>query len=810
LEATISQAAGKSAYLALLLVALATLMLEISVTRIFSVSIGYHFAFLAISLAMFGMTTGAVIVFLAPNLFAAGKQERRLGWIAILFAFSIVLSLLLHLITPITMSPYFITSLSGVFAIAWSCFVVSMPFVFSGIFVSGILPQFVRQVPSLYAIDLLGAALACPLVIIVLNWTDGPTTILVAAMIASIASACLARGAQSKILSVVVFSWLLCLSSLLILNVQAVNKEEPPPLRLVWIKGKEDLPSHDRWNSFSRVRFMGNIYGATPPFGWGLSQKNPYRDPVHQICLDIDGSAGSVLTKMAGTNLEYLKYDVSNMVHFLRSKASVLVIGVGGGRDILSALQFDQKSVLGVELNDHILEGLNVRYGDYTGHLDRNPKTRFVNDEARSYVTRTNEKFDIIQISLIDTWAATASGVFALAENALYTVEGVDTFLNHLNDHGILSISRWYFKDPAEIYRLVSLSTAALHRIGVADSRAHLILIKSQGEPTADPIGTLLISKQAFSSDEVRIITAKAKELNFEIALSPESATDPLLEKIVTAKDWHQIASDFATKIEPPTDDCPYFFQFLKPEHILRPDQWTSHASLIVALFIVMIVLLLMLVICVFIPLIVVRTGHVLVRGTGHLYAYFTCIGVGFMLMEMSMMQRLTVFLGHPIYGLSVVLFSLLLASGMGSYLTESLDKKGILCSVSARMFILFAVFVGVGIASPVVFEQYQGAETNIRILSAVALLTPLGLVAGMAFPSGFKLAVKRAAAIAPWLWAINGGASVLAASLAMLISINFGTNATYWLASVCYLIAGATMLKEGNTNLEDSKSTTA
>ena len=161
-------------------------------------------------------------------------------------------------------------------------------------------------------------------------------------------------------------------------------------------------------------------------------------------------------------------------------KGSALVVGVGGGRDVLSALHFGATKVTGVEINTNILETLNGRFGDFTGHLDRDPRVRFVNDEARSFIARNDERFDVIQISLIDTWAATAAGAFVLSENSLYTVEAWDIFLSHLSPRGLLSVSRWSFSDrPGEVYRMIALATAALQRRGVADPRAHMAIVRS-------------------------------------------------------------------------------------------------------------------------------------------------------------------------------------------------------------------------------------------------------------------------------------------------------------------------------------------
>ena len=285
-----------------------------------------------------------------------------------------------------------------------------------------------------------------------------------------------------------------------------------PVLRILYVKaGFEARPLYERWNSYSRIRVFGNPDAVEKPYAWGLSPRFPADRTVKQLHLDIDVAAGTVLTKKPATpaEAEHLEYDVTNIGYYLRPKGHALVVGVGGGRDVLSALQFGASKVTGVEINTNILETLNGRSGEFTGHLDRDPRVRFVNDEARSFIARNDERFDVIQISLIDTWAATAAGAFVLSENSLYTVEAWDIFLTHLTPRGLLSVSRWSFSDrPGEVYRMTALATAALQRRGVADPRAHMAIVRSirgdGGDNAPDGIGTLLVSPSPLDAGDSR------------------------------------------------------------------------------------------------------------------------------------------------------------------------------------------------------------------------------------------------------------------------------------------------------------------
>ena len=258
---------------------------------------------------------------------------------------------------------------------------------------------------------------------------------------------------------------------------------------------------------------------------------------VNQLGMVIDSTAGTPLTRYSGDprQTDFLQYDITNLAHYAKKNANVLVVGVGGGRDILSALEFDQRHVTGVEINGDILDLTNKTYGDFTGHLDRNPKVTFVNDEARSWVTRTKNRFDMIQISLIDTWAATSSGAYALSENSLYTTQAFNTFFNRLKPGGIFSVSRWYSiagsDKPLEIYRTTALAAQVLTDRGVKNPRDHILIYHGPKFGFGNSAATVLMSPQGFSKAELATIEAQAARLQFVPVLTPETRHRPALRR---------------------------------------------------------------------------------------------------------------------------------------------------------------------------------------------------------------------------------------------------------------------------------------
>ena len=795
-------------YIGLSFVALATLMYEILLTRIFSVTMLYHFAFVALSVAMFGMTVGALLVYLLPAVFTPGRLQGWLAGAAIAFPIAMVLSFLTELSVPFRIHP----SVVAVYAIVFTYAVIAVPFIVSGIVVCLALTGYPSRVSRLYAADLAGAALGCVLVILVLDYSDGPTAVLWVAWLASLGAVAFAwpiGGRGSGIGDAGSGNWrsrarVAALTLSVALAAAAAGHtvlvwKHFPIFRILYIKGTfEARPFYEKWNSYSRVRVNGNPDAWVIPQGWGLSRALPDDIRVRQLQMDIDVVAGTVLTGYDGTpaSVRHLGYDVTNLAYRVRPGARALVIGAGGGRDVLSALTLGAASVVAVEINKDILRTVNGRFGDFTGHLDRDPRVRFVNDEARSYIARSNESFGLIQISLIDTWAATAAGAFVLSENSIYTSEAWATFLGHLSPDGMLSVSRWYYRDsPAEMYRTLALAVDALGRAGVREPRAHLAIVRNMNlanrPETPDGVGTLLVSKRPFTPAELATLERVSSDLGFEVMFTPAVTRDPLFEALTGPSAAAAIAA-YPLRINAPTDDSPFFFNMLRLRDLLRLDRLnagkqSNNLKAVATLGVLLGTVTVLTLLCIVVPLWVRRAE---VAGTFPLLVFFTAIGLGFMLIETSQMQRLIIALGHPTYALSVVLFGLLLSSGAGSYLTAPVSEDQARTAGLRRLLVLAAVLLVFGAVTPLVVRATAAASTPVRIASALAVLFPAGLVMGMAFPLGMKLAASRAAALTPWLWGLNGAASVLASVVSVWIALTWSISAAFWTGWIAYVVA--------------------
>jgi spermidine synthase len=760
---------ARGSYAGVFLVSLGTLMLEVLVTRIFSVTLWYHFAFVAISIAMLGLSAGAVVVYLFPRVFTPEKARTQMALFSILFAVATVASLSVHLgLGHWTPEQNVLRTVT--FA------VITTPFALSGVVICLALTKFPERLSRLYAADLCGAAIGCVLIIVLLDAIgDVFTVIALICGSSGLAAVCFAGRAGRRGLLAAGTTCALGFSALAL--VMAIRFAAGRPLvGVTWSKGQEESAAlFERWNSYSRIKITGDPQGS-------------------RLALKIDGSAATAIRRFDGDPTPHgdLKNQGAAVIHALRPGASVAIIGVGGGQEMLMAHLFDQKPVVGIEMNADTVDALTREYGAFSGHLDRLPGFRLVNDEARSYLARSDQRFDIIMATMIDTWAATAAGAFVLTENSLYTVEAWRTFLEHLKPRGILSFTRWYTGViPGEMYRLMSLATEALKAEGAAEPFRHIAILKD------NLAGTIVVGKEPLSEDDLDTLEAQDKEKPYVLVHSPRGSTDPVFEQIARTGSATEALAGLPLDISAPTDDRPFFFNMVRFSLIPDSQLWSvaARSTVTANLEAVSILATLMLVVAGFVLLLIVGPLLLTIRrvdfsGAAPLLTYFAAIGLAFMLVEISQLQRLTIFLGHPTYGLSVVLFSLLLSSGIGSFSTAAIDTAAPRKASLRRLGLLLVVLSAFGAATPVVLHALRGASMPLRIAVAVLLLFPMGFFMGMAFPIGMKFAARRSETLTPWLWGVNGATSVFASVMAVAIALAAGITTTFWVGTACYVVA--------------------
>ncbi|HKY08024.1 MAG TPA: hypothetical protein VJQ55_07280, partial [Candidatus Binatia bacterium] len=584
-----------------------------------------------------------------------------------------------------------------------------------------------------------------------------------------------------------------------------VNPHLEHGLQPVSVKGKFEFPGGHalrRWNSFSRVDVSPTFIGV--PIMWGPSPRMfEKRWQTEQVDLFIDGDAGTTAYRFDGnfSRVEFLKYDVTNLAYFLPGRERGVVVGVGGGRDVLSALLFGLKQITAVELNP-ILVDLQTRSDGLLPftNLAAVPGVRFIADEGRSWLARSSELFDIIQMSLVDTWAATGAGAFTLSENGLYTVDAWKIVMNRLTPNGVLAVSRWYDPStPDETGRIISLAAATLMEMGVREPRRHVFLAAQKN------IATLVLSRSPLASNDIEALEKAAALYRHEVLITPSREPySRVLARIVNAGDRRAL-EDFTGSLQfdltPPTDERPFFFNQLP---LSRPLEALSFARSVlgttsegggvrrgnlvatVTLLVLFTIALFLVISVLLVPLrgAIAEVGSRLVTyGT----LYFALIGMGFMLIEIGLLQRMSIFLGHPVYSLSVLLSTLILSTGLGSFSSERLPLE------SAARLIAWGAAAGLyGFALPFVlgplFVNFSAAELGTRIALCVALIAPAGFLLGFGFPTGMRLVSSIDPKPTPWFWGINGAAGVLASIVAVTLSLALGIGATLVLGALCYL----------------------
>jgi hypothetical protein len=783
-----------STYAGLFAITLSSLMYEVGLTRIFSVTMWYHFAFVAISVALFGTTVGALLVYLRPSWFPQASVKRQLTIVSIAYAVSVAVCSVVQLQINVKTQ----WTWEGTFTVLLTCAIVAIPFILAGIVVCLALTRFPDRVNRLYAADLIGAGLGCVLLALLLSRIDGPSVLMVVAAIAAVGALVFALGAHVRLEQIVAGVLVLGLGGFAILNSQ-LAKDNEAVLKVVWSKNHPDGDhDYEKWNAFSRVAVDG---GGRPnvPFGWGMSPTLPKGEKIPQYGIVIDSAAGTVLTKYDGDpeDTRFLRYDVTNLPHYLRPDSDVLVVGVGGGRDILSALQFDQKSVTGVEINKTMLDITNKKYGDFTGHLDRDPRVHFVNDEARSYLARNDDKYGVLQISLIDTFAATSAGAFALSENSLYTTEAWKLFLDRLTPDGVLSVSRWYSVgggQPIEVYRTLAIAAQALTDRGVKNPRDHILIYKALPTAFDSAVGTIMVSPTAYTAADVAKMDAQAAKLQFQRVLTPDYAINDKFAALAAPGGPSAALDQFNEDISPPTDDRPFFFQMADLGTLLTDrgslDERVTQPVLVLGLL--ALAVLLLTAVFILVPLFL-TTKRAARRGIRPFYIYFAGIGLGFLMVEFSQLLRLSVYLGHPIYALVVVLFSMLVFSGIGSMASEKLvdlERPKSIVVIMSTLLVVLAIF---GSMTPWVIRHTDGQTTPVRILIAVGLLAPIGFFMGMPLAVGMRVASRHGAPTS-FLWGINGATSVCGSVLSMAVALFFGISVSFWVGWAAYAAAAAAM----------------
>jgi hypothetical protein len=795
--------------LGIFLISFAVLLEELLLTRIFSVTMFYHLSFLVVSLAMLGFGASGLLVNLWPGRFRRERLWSQLAWAAIGFGLATVVAVRTAFRVRVSLEVMGANWLR-LALLYLLCFI---PFLLGGLVVALILSYHAEQANRLYFFDLLGAALGCLVFIPATNWLGAPTAVLAGAAVAALSAVVLAgkEAPRPRRLAIV-------LGALAIVAGVANNLVRRPFFDVRIVKGEVQPPMLAlEWNSFSRVEVVGTketMWEPRPPFFAGYSKTLDAGFKIPEIWLRYDAGAATQITRFDGdaSRLRHVRHDVTSAPHQMGPRRNVLVIGPGGGRDLLSALHMGSPSITGVEINPITIELMRGQFRDFSGGLYAGfPGVTVINDEGRSFVRHATGEYDLIQASLVDTWAASAAGAHALTENNLYTVEAFEDYLRRLAPEGVVAFSRWFGQPADESLRVVTLAIEALRRQGLGEAAPRVFVVRTNGEETGLPsLGTILVKRSPFTPDELGRLRGWAEQMRFVIDYAPDDAALG-----VTPGDFHRLLgpdssrfiAEFPADISAVHDDRPFFFNRVPLV------AWAAHRlglpaaragqgeltqggqTLLLSLIVTGVCTLLLLLL----PLAAAgwkgKTADsqslslaAVGRRRAALWAlYFAGLGLGFIMVEIVLIQHFSLFLGYPVYSLSVVLFTVLLASALGSYWAGRWASGRALPRILALLCGVLAFYAW---ALPRLLDATLSASTPLRIALAVLVVAPLGLLMGMPFPTGLRRAGREAAGLVSWAWAVNGGASVFGSTLTVLISMTYGFTASLLAGAVAYAAA--------------------
>ena len=779
----------------LFLLSLAVILLEVSYTRIFSFKLVYYFTYLIIGIALLGLGAAGVLAVLlgrSPRAPAARLVPLcALGAAAaILVGYLVIATVQLNTLTLVAslVQRQPLGVLVEGTKLAFICLTLFTPFLAAGLAIATILANDPERLARLYAVDLLGAGLGCALCVPLLGSLSPPGTVLVAGALVALAGLLAATSHMQRLAAVAL---------VLVLAAGAAFPDRLP----------DPVPDRAKNMSPQQTRGANVLFSRWSPVFRVDVISSPFPHQMGRRLLLHDGLLGSLLMRFDGNlaSLDAYEHDArAYPFDVLAPAPRVAIIGAAGGNEILAALYFGARHVTAVELNPVTVRLLRTDFADYTGHLATDKRVTLVNDEGRSFLARHDTHYDLIWFVAPDSYAAmnaATSGAYVLSESYLYTREMIGLSLSHLTDEGVICAQFGEFAGtPNRTVRYLSTARDAFQRLGIPDFDRH-VLVSSSPSYQIEAF-TILIRKTPFGADELarfrtRAATVEGSRVHFPAG--GEGANEAIATVVAASPEalaaWYE---RYPYDVHPVTDDAPFFWHFARlrdvlagssPSPIYNWEQGLGERLLLVLLVMVTgfaaVVLLA--------PFVLVRPLWQTLPHKLRLSVFFAAIGAGFMFLEVTLIQRLTLFLGYPTHSLSVTLFALLVSTGVGSALSTRYPRRAL-------------VLLGVGLAALVLFYRYGlppvvaatiGWPFAVRVGLAVALLAPLGLCLGAFLPLGMRTATAltpHRSAIVAWGWAVNGFAAVVSSVLATILSMTFGFNAVMLAALAVYALGIAAL----------------
>jgi len=786
-------------FIGIFLISLATLLLELSLTRVMSVSLWYHFGFLVISTALLGFGTAGVVLASWKNLREHYNLNKSLTWLSILFSVVTVSSF--YLLQKIPFNPFSIATDSRQLYIMPLYYVtISAPFFISGLIISLLFTRISKDMSRLYAVDLIGAAIGCLIIVWTMPNFGGNGSVIMAAALGALATLAfsdkLFYRAFGLLLSVICIITSINVDNIIPISISE-NKRNPE---------RKLEPIHKEWNTFSFIEIFD--YPANPENDFPGSRR---------FVIDGGTAATGMWNMTEGVEAALEKYPgdslyESNVAYLHIPNPSILNIGSGGGQEVLDGLHKNAKKITCVEINPIINKTVKYTMNEYWGGMFNLPNVELITEEGRNFINRSDEKFDVVVSSHTISNAAVASGALGLSENFILTKEAFDEYLEHLTPNGTI-----YFTRPeSHMERLFTTGREAMADIGVTDFTKHFycFAIPSGNENATSFVAYFVMKKSPFTEQEVSDMESFRLSLHTEIdgmiipyklLYSPyNDGISNIFDKIVTTSDLKELYSTTEKQIAPATDNKPFFNQHVSWSNIgwhsikdvfSQNDPRNARMALEnkpiaeVTLLIILIQSIVLAALLILIPLYRFSKEGLKFSNRWRYLFFFAALGLGFIMIEIAFIQRFTLYLGQPVFTLAVIIAGLLLSTGVGSYFSGKYQINNIQLR-KKYIPILLAVLLLTSFLTPVLFKLTIHLALVTRIILTLVLLAPMGILLGIPFPTGIKTVSKESDNFIPWAWGVNGFFTVIGSVGAVILGMMLGFNIVILLAILCYAFA--------------------
>jgi hypothetical protein len=781
-------------HLEIFLICFASLLLEISYTRVISFKLFYYYTYLVIGLALLGIGSGAVLTSISKRLRRA-RTDTILMVGCLAGAASVIVGYLV--VARISVSSLSIwdygtqDSMVNFAAIVVICLALFASFIWIGVMVSTLFGRKTEGIGKLYFADLVGAGLACAVVVWFISTIGPPRTIALAGTVLAGVGVYVAARTRSRGLPVGV---VLTGGLAVCVVASGVLPDVVPDVQKAEVGGAD----YSSWSPIFRIDT------AMLPNG---------------LLLNHDGMLGSVIKPWDG-DVDSLAGDLYNFDGDPRAypfavldtaPERVMIIGAAGGHEVLASLHFQADKIDAIELNPLTYKLVTDVYADFDGHLADHPGVNYRTGDGRSFLARSDKSYQLIWYPAPDSYSATnaaTAGAFVLSESYLYTTETVRESLDHLTEDGIVATQFGeldFQNKPNRTTRYVATVRAALEAEGVDDPGRHVVVATS-GSGGNSVLSTVLVKREPFTDEEIQAFKDKGAEIEGNtLRYAPGEPQDNSVTNVLTlpADEQRAYLDNYPYDVDAISDNGPFFWHFARFSDVLRnytdpiklgQDREDAIGERVIILLLVLAATLAA--IFLLLPFMTMRKVWRSFPRKTTSAVYFAALGFGFMFFEITLIQRLILFLGYPTYSLTVTLASLLVFTGVGALLSARF--KGHVEQVTK---IMAGVVVLLGLAYlfllPMLTDALLSTPLMLRVLATFVVLAPLGIFLGMFMPLGLgavSALTSHGEEYVAWGWAVNGFASVIGSVLTTIIAMTFGFNLVLALAVVTYLVALAVL----------------